>query len=305
VRFAIRIDSTVPMSGSSIARGRVSTRHNGGVTNDPASPEAITWHHGLVARWWSTKVATAQELDFYGGAIRRFGEPALDLACGTGRLLVRLLEAGLDVDGVDVSEDMLTWCRRRADDAGVSPTLRRQAMHELDLPRRYRTIFVCDSFGIGGSRANDREGLRRIHDHLEPGGALVFSTGYPWGDEEEWLLWLPRRRANLPDAWPDPLPGQQDLGAGEILEQGVRLVAFDPQRQRIVKGIRDRLVRDGQVIVEEQREIAIELYFEQELRLILELAGFVDVEIQSGYTGQPATADDADTVVIARRAASS
>jgi hypothetical protein len=44
--------------------------------------------------------------------------------------------------------------------------------HELDPPRSYRTILICDSFGIGGHRNHDRLALRRIFDQLEPDGAL-------------------------------------------------------------------------------------------------------------------------------------
>jgi SAM-dependent methyltransferase len=263
--------------------------------------ESLTWHYGLVARWWANKTATDEELAAYESAIRRFGEPALDLACGTGRLLVPLLQRGLDVDGVDVSEDMLSWCRERATAAGVTPTLRTQAMHELELPRRYRTIFICDSFGIGGSRTRDREALRRIHDHLEPGGGLVMSTGFPYDDEEEWQLWLPGRRAALPRDWPAE-PGRQQLPDGDELQQRARLVELDPRGQRITLEIEARLVRDGTVVDEERRRITISTYFEQELRLILELAGFADVEIQAGYTGRPATDDDAEILVIATKA---
>jgi SAM-dependent methyltransferase len=263
--------------------------------------ESLTWHYGLVARWWANKTETHEELATYGSAIRRFGEPALDLACGTGRLLVPLLQRGLDVDGVDVSEDMLSWCRERAAAAGITPTLRAQAWHELELPRRYRTIFICDSFGIGGSRAHDRKALRRIHDHLEPGGALVMSTGFPYDDEEEWQLWLPGSRAALPRDWPAE-PGRQQLSDGDELQQRARLVELDPRGQHIVLEMEVRLVRDGTVVDKERRRIAISTYFEQELRLILELAGFADVEIQAGYTGRPATDDDAEILVTATKA---
>jgi hypothetical protein len=57
------------------------------------------------------------------------------------------------------------------------------------------------------------------------------------------------------------------------------------------------------VVDEERRRIAISTYFEQELRLILELAGFAEVEIQAGYTGRPVAEDDAEILVIAAKAA--
>jgi SAM-dependent methyltransferase len=67
-----------------------------------------TWHYGLIARWWAEfNLAEPEELAYYAAAIRRFGEPALDPGCGNGRILLPLLEQGLDVDGVDVSADML------------------------------------------------------------------------------------------------------------------------------------------------------------------------------------------------------
>ena len=66
-----------------------------------------TWHYGLVARWWAEFNAPGpDELAFYRGVIERDGQPALDLGCGAGRLLLPLLSAGLDVDGCDISPDM-------------------------------------------------------------------------------------------------------------------------------------------------------------------------------------------------------
>ncbi len=262
--------------------------------------EGQTWHHGLVARWWTNKQAEPEELAYYGAAIRQFGQPALDLGCGTGRLLVPLLEGGLDVDGVDLSEEMLAGCRKRAEAAGVQPRLGNQAMHQLALDRRYRTIYICDSFGIGGSRRNDREALRRIHDHLEPGGALVMSMGFPYDDEDEWRLWLPHGREVLPRLWPEK-PGRQEQPDGSVILQWLRLVDLDPRAQSIVLAIRDQLLRDGEAVAEEEREIAINVYLEQELRLMLELAGFELVRFEAGYSGRTATPDDTEVVVVAQR----
>ena len=74
---------------------------------------AQTWHYGLVARWWAEFNLDGPEIDFFRPFVEA-GQPALDAACGTGRLLVPYLQAGLDVDGCDISPDMLARARERA-----------------------------------------------------------------------------------------------------------------------------------------------------------------------------------------------
>lgn len=259
-----------------------------------------TWHHGLVARWWAEfNRANPHELAYYVAAIGRFGEPALDLACGTGRLLVPLLENGLDVDGIDVSADMLRYAADAARAAGAAPILLRQAMHELRPARQYRTVIVCDSWGIGGDRSRDREALRRIHAALEPGGALVLSHDLPYEDAETWQRWLPGGRSGLPEPWPaggTPRP----TADGTALELRIRLEALDPAAQRLTLGIQARHWHEDALLNLEEMRIDIALYFRAELVEALEQAGFRDVEVQGWYTGQPAEPDDARVVVVAR-----
>ena len=64
------------------------------------------------------------ETDLIQEAVRRHGPPRartiLDLGCGTGAHAVRLAQAGFDVTGVDISEDMLAKARLRANEAAQS-----------------------------------------------------------------------------------------------------------------------------------------------------------------------------------------
>ena len=135
------------------------------MTNTPK-----TWHYGLVARWWAEFNQDGHEIAYFQKYVER-GQPALDVACGTGRLLIPFLRAELDVDGCDVSPDMIARCREKAEREGLSPTLFVQPMHELDPPRTYRTIFVCGGFGLGSTRDQDVEALARFHENLEPGNS--------------------------------------------------------------------------------------------------------------------------------------
>jgi SAM-dependent methyltransferase len=264
-----------------------------------------TWHHGLMARWWAEfNVADPAELDYYGGAIRRFGQPALDLACGAGRILVPLLRQGLDVDGADLSPDMLAQAAVFASASGLSPSLHAQAMHELDLPRRYRTVYICDSFGIGGTRAEDLLALRHVFDHLEPGGALVFSHELPYAGEDStsWSRWLPGERGPLPRDWPAEGDRRRTTD-GDELELVTRRVDFDPLLQLLMLEMRARLWHLGSIVAEDQHLIRLNLYFAQEVLLMLDMAGFHDIAVESWYNGVPATRDDTWVVFVARRPA--
>src|SRR5262249_25663499 len=79
---------------------------------------------------------------FFHGRIRDNGGVAMEIACGTGRLLVPFLREGLAVEGVDASEEMLAICRAKAARVGLTPTLYHQLMQDLDLTPRYRTVFI-------------------------------------------------------------------------------------------------------------------------------------------------------------------
>ena len=270
--------------------------------------ESGTWHHGLIARWWAEfNVAEPEELAYFQAAIGRFGEPALDLGCGTGRILVPLLADGLDVDGADISADMIARAQARAAKDGLRPRLTIQSMHELDLGRTYRTIYICGAFGLGGRRDHDREALRRAYRHLEPQGALVIANHelpYANQDQERWARWLPGHRDGIPREW--PAEGERRRASdGDEIELVSRLAELDPLGQRQTLEMRARLWRGGQIVKEEAYNLQESLYFAQEILLLLDDAGFRELAVEGGYTGRPATADDGMVAFLARKVAGS
>ena len=264
-----------------------------------------TWHFGLIARWWAEfNEPDPAEVAYLTAAIRRYGEPALDLGCGNGRILLPLLQAGLDVDGVDVSEDMIALARGAAERAGFNPGLIAQAKQDLDLQRRYGTIFMVGVFEIGGNRAWDREGLRRAFDHLVPGGTLLINHELPYSglEADRWARWLPTRSVSYPEPWRET-GDRRRLADGDELELVARRVAFDSLAQRETLEMRARLWRDGVVVREETSRLDESLYFAQEIVALLEATGFDGVDIESGYAGTPADPDDPIVMFVAHRPA--
>ncbi|MBP3962986.1 class I SAM-dependent methyltransferase [Paenibacillus lignilyticus] len=259
------------------------------------------WHYGLVARahaeLWTE---TGPEAAYYKKLIETSGQPALDLGCGGGRLLLHLLQDGLDVDGCDYSEDMLAVCQERTAKQSLSPRLYAQAMHELDLPRRYRTIFACGVIGLGGVPRLTMQAMQRCHEHLRPGGTFAFNYTARWNDPPAWLARLPEYRRAEPEGW--PASGErQRLADGTELEIAARSLETDPMENVSTRQMRLRLWHEGNLIKEEVHTQRLDDYTKNELVLMLERAGFSDIQIFGDFSDEPATADHNELIFICRK----
>ena len=264
------------------------------------SAEPQTWHYGLIAQWWAefNDDFRSHEIPYFQRYVER-GQPALDVACGTGRLLLPYLRAGLDVDGCDVSGDMIALCREKAERDGLSPTLWVQAMHELDPPRRYKTIYVCGAFGLGSNRAQEFEALRRFHEYLEPAGTFLLDIEVPYADAGQWPNWLKEERSSLPEA--AKLRERRRASDGSELALSSRMVDFDPLEQRVTLEMHAERWRDGTLEAEEKHVLHVDLYFRNELLLMLERAGFRDVVVEGDHNDAEATSDDDFLVFVAKK----
>jgi SAM-dependent methyltransferase len=257
-----------------------------------------TWHYGLLSEWWANFNLDGPEIDYYRVRVEG-AQPVLDAGCGAGRLLVPWLRAGIDVDGCDVSADMIARCRERAGRESLEPTLFVQPLHELDPPRRYRSIVVCGVFGIGSTREQDQEALGRLCAALEPGGALFLDSEMPYSHARRLRRWTEEGRAELPTPWSREAD-RRIAADGTEYALWNRMLAADPLDQSFVLGIRAEKRLGGELVAEEERVLTERMYFRNEMVLMLEQAGFAGVEVCGGYTGAAATADDKTCVYVAR-----
>lgn len=252
--------------------------------------ESATWHYGLMARWWAEfNTAEPHELEYFREAIKRHGQPVLDLGCGTGRILVPLLEEGFDVDGVDISADMIEQARALAAAKGFTPRLTVQPMHRLVAQRTYGTVYICGAFGLGSSQDDDRETLRRAHQALAPGGALLIT------DHD-----VPRDKTPRIRDW--PAGGEhRRMADGDELEILDRVAGWDAQALRLTLETRIRLWSRGQMVREETRKLTANVYTASQIAQMLDDAGFHDVRVTKNYTESPYAPGDEMISVIASK----
>jgi|SRR5580658_1256343 ubiquinone/menaquinone biosynthesis C-methylase UbiE len=258
-------------------------------------------YRGLMAEAWDLlrgDYGAWPDRPFYRAIIERQGGPALDVGCGTGRLLLDYLAAGLDVDGVDNSPEMLAICRAKAAAIGVEVggRLVEQPMDQLALARRYATIMIpSSSFQLLTDPSAAALAMARFHDHLAPAGLVVA----PFMSK----LW-PGRRVPPQMQWSDwhMLAEKPRTEDGLIIRRWVR-TRYDHEQQLEHEENRYEVLREGAVIQTEHhgRSPCVRWYSQAQAVECFERAGFAVETITRAFTFEPATPDDTMFCIIAKR----
>ncbi|MBK7974420.1 MAG: class I SAM-dependent methyltransferase [Deltaproteobacteria bacterium] len=124
--------------------------------------------------------APSAAIDFYTQKARSARGRILEPMCGSGRLLVPLIRAGLVVDGTDSSRHMIAACQRRLAIAGVCADIVDQPLEALSLPHRYGLAFIpSGSIGLLTSDDTLLVALARIREHLLPDASLLLEFTEP------------------------------------------------------------------------------------------------------------------------------
>ena len=200
-------------------------------------------------------------VEFYMQILAREGvkpRTCVDLACGTGSVTAILAKQGLDVIGVDMSEEMLTEAMGKVMDMEQPPRFVCQRLQELYLPRGV-DLAVCalDSLDYITNPDDCAEAIRRTWKALNPGGVFIFDVNTP-----EKLL---------------SMDGQVFLDEDDDV-YCVWRGEFDEETNICSYGM-DLFQREGEVwyrSFEEHREYA---YSAEQLTGYLKAAGFTNIEV--------------------------
>jgi len=128
--------------------------------------------------------ADRDDIGFWRALTASPGGPVLELGCGTGRVLLPLARAGVEITGLDLSAQMLARCRAglRLETPEVRDRVRLVAadMTSFDLGRRFAAI-ICPFGGFQQLRTVEQQlaCLERCRGHLLPDGRLVLDLPNP------------------------------------------------------------------------------------------------------------------------------
>lgn len=142
--------------------------------------------YGFVADYYDHVVPyrERQDVDFYVQMARAFGEPVLEVGCGTGRILLPTARAGIEIVGLDLSASMMGVCRRRlqAEPAEVRSRVQllEADMRDFHLGRRFALATIpFRAFQHLIEVEEQMSCLQALHRHLEPKGRLILDLFNP------------------------------------------------------------------------------------------------------------------------------
>lgn len=240
-------------------------------------------YYGMLAEFWDLfrgDTSTWEDRFFFLDVVKKYGQPVLDVGCGTGRILLDFLQQGIDIDGVDNSPEMLARLNAKSEKLNLHPTVYQQEMDQLDLPRKYETILVpSSSFQLLLDGSLPPVTMKRFYEHLLPGGVLAmpFMTLWKQGDplESEYTKEVIR----------------PEDGATIRRWSSTR---FDPATDFEHTIDRYEILRDGQVTVSEEhrQSPATRSYTQQQSIVLYEEAGFRDIQVLHEFTFEPAAPED-------------
>ena len=119
-----------------------------------------------------------QDVPIYSDAARQYGDPVLELGCGTGRIALAIAEAGHRIVGLDISERMLERAaEKRANlprESGERVRLIQGDMTQFELGEKFRTVLIpFRPFQHLLETEQQMACLNCVRKHLTPHGRLI------------------------------------------------------------------------------------------------------------------------------------
>ena len=242
-------------------------------------------YHALAASYdrLTNDVDYAGVVEFYEEILRcedLVPKTAVDLACGTGSVAALLAEKGLQVIGVDMSEDMLTVAYDKTAQMDNPPYFVCQRLEKLRLPEKV-DLAVCalDSINYILKPSDCEKALSRVFQALKPGGIFIFDVNTPF-----------KLRAMDGQIFLDEDEDVFCLWRGEFDEDS-----------NILTYAMDLFQRNGELwerSFEEHQEYA---YTQEQLVGFLEKAGFVDICVYADRKMNPPTQQELRIYLKARK----
>jgi SAM-dependent methyltransferase len=239
------------------------------------------------------------DIEFWKNLAHEFTAPdkrALELACGTLRVLLPVAESGIAVTGVDLSLHMLAIARKKLaralPETQARVTLIEGDMRALRLDQKFKLIYLpFNTFLVLITAADQLALFDTVRAHLAPGGVFAFDIFFPD---------INRLRVEGTPTWALEI----DQASPELGFRFQRDMAreLDPIHQRLTVHFRMREYKDDVLVREWLSDLEMTYIFPRELEHLIARAGFDVVHYWGDYARRDfyATCDPQKQLLVVR-----
>jgi SAM-dependent methyltransferase len=237
------------------------------------------------------------DLPFYLDLAKRIGGPVLELACGTGRVLLPIAREGIAIHGVDNSESMLNVLHAKleseAKDVAEMVSIFEGDMRSFRSNQEFPLIIIPfrplqHMYTIEDQRA----ALETAAFHLEDDGVLAFNVFFPLFDR----LYSGIGEEMLELEWTDP------SDSSKIVQRHFRKESLDKVNQNFSAAFIFRTWQGGKLIAEETEPLKMSYYTYPQLRALFLLTGLEIVEEYGSFAKAPLDNDAQEMIFVLKKA---
>jgi SAM-dependent methyltransferase len=237
------------------------------------------------------------EIGFWVEQAKHASGRTLELASGTGRVLLPIAQAGCEITGIDLSPHMMQKCRERLEhepeDVRGRVRLVQGNMVDFSTGESYAlAIIPARSLQILIEPREQEACLRTIVAHLQPRGRLVidvFNPSFPMLFEEKWLHEYTRRvDVPLPDGRTVTFASRIAAYHKDAQYNDVELIYYVQHPD----GKEERLVQS----------FPFHYFFRYEMEHLLRLCGFKVVELYGDFDKSAFKSESPEMIFVAEKA---
>lgn len=212
-------------------------------------------------------VASDKELEFYLSFAK--GEKVLEPMCGNGRMLIPFMQEGIDIEGFDMSEEMLKMCMEKGMQLDLKPVVSNQRIEAFHSADKYNLVMIpFGSFSLVPDELVSRS-LQNMKSVLTSDGKLLLT-----------IVKTPDEVEELPD-WEKT----NELLIGDELILEYKKVRYNVDEKVLFIQLKYESIVNGQLVKTELMDFPIRVYGLGEFEDLLKGIGFNNVIIHTVKDG--------------------
>jgi SAM-dependent methyltransferase len=214
--------------------------------------------------------ADGEELTFYLSFVKDKNMKVLEPMCGNGRMLIPFLQKGIDIEGFDISEEMLRVCKEKGEKLNLKPIVFHDKIEKFKGDKKYDLIIIpFGSFSLlPDILVNDS--LHNLKSVLKEDGKLLLTIMTKNSEIQEFPEWIETNRKQFDNE--------------TIVEN--KKVHYDEKNKLLNIKLKYQSVQGEQIEKTEIMDFPIRLYDLEEFKHSLQSNGLNNIvvhEVKNGY----------------------